>query len=119
MRGPTRSQICNWLKSARINAGLSRRAVSHQIDVTERAIQSWEDVNDTPLPPADKLFALVLLYRADITALLQRPSRDVPREDRDRMDRELAEIQAKERDSPKDSGHKPDAHRRRAGGKGR
>lgn len=63
--GPTRSHICGWLRVARDDAKLSRRAVSHAIGVTERAIQSWEDENDTPLPPADKFLALVKLYRAE------------------------------------------------------
>ena len=70
MRAPTRSQICVWLRGARDTAGLSRRTVSIALGVTERAIQSWEDARDTPMPPADKFLALVVLYGASLAELV-------------------------------------------------
>lgn len=70
MRGPTRSQICSWLRESRDAAGLTRRAVSIEIGVTERVIQKWEDHGQTALPMADKFLALVLLYKADVGELL-------------------------------------------------
>lgn len=59
------SQISAWLRAARDDVGLTRRQVSHHLDVTERAIQNWEDVDAAPLPPADQFLRLVRLYKAE------------------------------------------------------
>lgn len=109
---PDRSQICRWLRQSRDGAGLSRRAVSDAINVTERAIQSWEDPDDSPLPPADKFLALVMLYNADVYSILPRQKGAGLSEAERRQFEEELEANHQRR-------HQPGTKHRRTGGAGR
>lgn len=77
--------------------GLSRRAVSDAIGVTERAIQDWESPNETAIPTADKFLAMAALYRSDLSALVPAPDsrpRETPalRKVQGQLERELDEF---------------------------
>jgi len=61
---PKAQRISEWLREMRDAAGLTRRAVSIPLGVTERAIQNWEDPEMPALPPADTFLALVARYKA-------------------------------------------------------
>lgn len=72
MGAPDKAGISRWLLAARTGRGITQRAVSVALDVTEKTVARWEDEEAPPLPPADQFLHLVWLYGADLSALLPR-----------------------------------------------
>ena len=67
---PDAKRIGGWLKAARERQGrYSQEQAAPAVGTTTRTMGGWE--RGETMPPADKFLALVLLYGADLSTLLQ------------------------------------------------